>query len=401
MNKYYNSAIAKKVIQDTAKSGIKTAVNIIVGHPGENKKEFKKTIKFLKKNKEYINQITNVSTCFINPSASLGLNPEKYGIVLKDTNNLFDKIKALAGRVLDLMLFSKESWDYAEHSGLKKYFFREINYSDFYDIYGNTPLTRRKKLFKMLSCIYKMNLPVIIVNKPIAVDKKLEKIINKVTDFNKKALSKFKAFKDIKIVQADTGVQIYYKGSEITKKFGINSSLFTKNQGWVDSSWAVWNFNKSNKKNVISAKVIWNKIPVVQLWQIKIINSEKIYLKIIMEVKKDFYLSIRKVGILINDKYDVFEYANNKSIFPDFQKDWSVINLNQPGLDKITVKNSKSDIPDLTVKFLNNNFNCGFQIETGDRRTRAKIISLVEKHNNFIKITKGSYPYFEGLMSFS
>jgi len=80
MLKGYAAKEASEVIQNTHRAGICTNINIIVGFPGETEEDFNQTIEFIRQNKDYIDEVTNVSGCTLFPQADLGRNKEKYGI---------------------------------------------------------------------------------------------------------------------------------------------------------------------------------------------------------------------------------------------------------------------------------------------------------------------------------
>lgn len=88
MNKFYTTNDAQDLIRRTKASGIITRINIIVGYPLETKDDFKQTLNFIKRNKNYIDEITNVSEFVLNPGSDIGNNPEKYEVKLEDHSNL-------------------------------------------------------------------------------------------------------------------------------------------------------------------------------------------------------------------------------------------------------------------------------------------------------------------------
>jgi radical SAM superfamily enzyme YgiQ (UPF0313 family) len=93
MNKFYTAEDAERVIRDTYKAGIQTAINIIVGFPGETEDDFKHTLSFIKRNKDYIYEITNISSFVIMPGSRMGRSPQEYGIELPPANkdlNLYE-----------------------------------------------------------------------------------------------------------------------------------------------------------------------------------------------------------------------------------------------------------------------------------------------------------------------
>ena len=90
MGKGYTSKEASEVIQNTNKAGICTNINIIVGFPGENEDDFNQTIEFIRQNKDYINEVTNISGCTLFPIADIGRNKKKYGVYWEeDTDPMF------------------------------------------------------------------------------------------------------------------------------------------------------------------------------------------------------------------------------------------------------------------------------------------------------------------------
>ena len=81
MGKRYTAQEASEVIRRTHQAGICTNINIIAGFPGETDEDFSLTVKFIQDNKDYIDEITNVSGCTLFPAADLGRNKEKYGVI--------------------------------------------------------------------------------------------------------------------------------------------------------------------------------------------------------------------------------------------------------------------------------------------------------------------------------
>lgn len=80
MGKSYTAQEASEVIKNTHKAGIRTNINIIIGFPGETEEDFKQTIKFIYQNKDYVNEVTNISGCTLFPTADIGRHKEKYGV---------------------------------------------------------------------------------------------------------------------------------------------------------------------------------------------------------------------------------------------------------------------------------------------------------------------------------
>jgi radical SAM superfamily enzyme YgiQ (UPF0313 family) len=83
MGKSYTSAKASEVIRMTHEAGIKVNVNLILGFPGETEDDFNRTLEFVNLNKDYIQEVTNVSACTLFPEADLGRNKWKYGVCFR------------------------------------------------------------------------------------------------------------------------------------------------------------------------------------------------------------------------------------------------------------------------------------------------------------------------------
>jgi len=88
MNKYYTAEDAQRIIRFTHQAGICTNINIIVGFPGETEAQWSQTIEFLKRNREYIDEITNVSGCVLFSGSQMWQHPQKFGIILEHADTL-------------------------------------------------------------------------------------------------------------------------------------------------------------------------------------------------------------------------------------------------------------------------------------------------------------------------
>jgi len=83
MNKYYNSELAERVIRDSSNAGIDTNINIIVGFPGETRKDFEDTLNFIRRNKNYINMVDNLSTLMLSPGTLITKRPELFNVTVE------------------------------------------------------------------------------------------------------------------------------------------------------------------------------------------------------------------------------------------------------------------------------------------------------------------------------
>ncbi|MBN1823123.1 MAG: B12-binding domain-containing radical SAM protein [Endomicrobiales bacterium] len=63
MRKFYSISDAEKVIRDTYNSGINVVLNFIVGFPGETRDDFRQTLEFIGRNREFISNVAPGHEC--------------------------------------------------------------------------------------------------------------------------------------------------------------------------------------------------------------------------------------------------------------------------------------------------------------------------------------------------
>jgi len=80
MKKIYTAEIAKNNIRLAKKAGMETEIFILVGFPGETKKDFVKTSNFIKNNASHINTIKSINTLHLIAGTEVYEEYEKFGL---------------------------------------------------------------------------------------------------------------------------------------------------------------------------------------------------------------------------------------------------------------------------------------------------------------------------------
>ena len=336
MHKIYTAEDAERTLRLTHQAGIKATFNIIIGHPQEGSKEFKETLSFVKRNKDYIDSVINVSTLFINPTASLGREPQKYGLYFPKSPYAFKfiSLKKLIPGYYKI---------FGQMTPVKR--LQGIDISEFTDRYGNTKNVRIKRLIKTLNLLNKLGLfkedP--IINVYVTKNKKLSRIINKI----QKRWVIENGDLCLKCDYKGLG-KLEYKGRLITWKAGFNSALLINNK-WYDSSCYEWRIKKMIKKK-INIVIKMEEIGISQMWILRFINNDSLIWKWKLWGDRKIEVKTVKLGLLLPDFY---RYWKNEAIvgeLPDLGDKWKSIEFK--GAYKIILLPSDSNYPALRLTLI-------------------------------------------------
>lgn len=84
MGKLSDVATGGEVLRNTSKAGIRVAINILVGFPGETDADFQQTLEFLRSHYRYINRIDSVSTLQVVTDTPLWARIDDFDVVLPE-----------------------------------------------------------------------------------------------------------------------------------------------------------------------------------------------------------------------------------------------------------------------------------------------------------------------------
>lgn len=280
MNKRHNALLAEKVVRNTYASGIETAVNIVIGHPGESEKEFQATCEFIKRNKDYIDRVTSISTCFLIPESDLVRNFKKYGIYCKPSLK----------QIINFIFRKRDS---------------SPDYRKFCTYPGNTPSARARWTRKFLTLLRRLQIPYTIINYEKEYDLNLDKFLEKI-EKNVNIL-KYNYFK-LDFSQKGQG-KLYFRNQEITKDIGMNVS-FNINKKWFDSSLAKWKVKSFGR--TLDIELRWLDISLAQHWLIKFKHKSIIDWQVRTYFNDETRVFQYKIGMMLSDQYT--KYALKETI---------------------------------------------------------------------------------------
>lgn len=302
MNKSFDSTVAEQVIRDTHRAGISTAINIIVGHPGESGREFKETCDFLVRNRDFIDEITNVSTCFLMHETDLTKNMDKFGIYFKPP---------IKERFLSF--FKKAP---VEH-----------NYRKFYVKPDNSPWQRARRLRKILGLISKLRIPYQVINRVKEDDVRLGRVFHGRKNNETMIIVSSGPLR----VNLDPGAKImniYCHEHKLTANVGISASFYIKGK-WHDSSlcdWSAWR----KAGNLLSLRVDFEDIPVFQNWQIEV-DKKFIVWSVKTHFTEEVIAGQQKFGLVFNEAYDGYSADGESFELPAIEDSWRDVGFLKAG----------------------------------------------------------------------
>jgi len=80
------AADAARVVRDCHEAGIRTALFIIIGFPGEGEQEFLETCRFVDENAAYIDELKSINSMHIITDTPVHMHPERYNLCLPEVD---------------------------------------------------------------------------------------------------------------------------------------------------------------------------------------------------------------------------------------------------------------------------------------------------------------------------
>jgi len=96
--------------------------------------------------------------------------------------------------------------------------------------------------------------------------------------------------------------RIYFQGRELTKRFGLYTSLFS-NGFWQDSQNAIWEIKKVDDHKIV-AHGEWIYLPIAQDWEIELVADNIIVWRIKMQVYEEVNIERQQTNVMLSPEYD-------------------------------------------------------------------------------------------------
>jgi ABC-type polysaccharide/polyol phosphate transport system ATPase subunit len=205
-------------------------------------------------------------------------------------------------------------------------------------------------------------------------------------------------------------MRLFWEGTELTKKLGLYTSV-QYSDIWCDSTQALWKIHELSK-NKIAAVSSWPWIPLIQHWEITLLNEKTIKWNIRQKVWENFILQKGQVNLMLTDSYSEWFVADKiKGIFSN-----EFIEHNGIFWDRLWCGNTDKPIGAYADKTGENRLNkqslpsvildCNeghraryFAIENTDSFFQARVLQCETMLNNSSKNGETGELYFSGTVT--
>jgi len=204
----------------------------------------------------------------------------------------------------------------------------------------------------------------------------------------------------LKFVFEEGKGRMFWDGVELTKGLCLYTSVRSQSR-WHDSaSWATW---KVEEKNKYMIKVLgeWFYLPLIQLWEIRLMNEKTIEFKVKMKITKKMEADRLQTNIMLLERYTQWLANKEMGEFPLFRPDigdeWYQIRSRSCDAEGIGVLKNYEDGKRLpSVLFFSEpaGSQCYLNVVNSDIYHRGRVLQFLNAKENTFAL--GEYPYFHG-----
>jgi ABC-type polysaccharide/polyol phosphate transport system ATPase subunit len=197
---------------------------------------------------------------------------------------------------------------------------------------------------------------------------------------------------------------LWWEGRELTKRFGLYTSLRSEGR-WYDShTQAAWDIEERTPDTL---KVLgrWLYLPIKQYWKIKLEKNNIIEFSVKLRVDRRIIVDRLQTNIMLSENYKEWLANNDKGFFPAFKgnidDDWQVLWSGPESTKKSqgyigALKNYEGNNYLPTVKFFPQNIDSAWHlcIINSDLYHRGRVLQYLKKGE--ISLSPGEYLYYQG-----
>ena len=201
--------------------------------------------------------------------------------------------------------------------------------------------------------------------------------------------------KDIKIIHSNCGISIFWKEKEITVSPGLNLAINTLGM-WTDSSKAKWQILLQGR-DFFDFKVVYDNLPLSQLWHVKLSNNNEITWRIRIHVEEWLHIDEFRLLALISSYYKIWISDYSYADFPRLDNYWHDVYIKNQQASLVGARFSRGDncLPSFTIE----SHESGLLplVQNPPLGNHSHIVGLrikdTKNKNNF---EPGIYPLFDG-----
>ncbi len=130
----------------------------------------------------------------------------------------------------------------------------------------------------------------------------------------------------LKIVLSNGGINIFWRGIEVTKGMGLSVAINTLGL-WTDSSNGDWQIIDKGK-DYFKVKLVFRDLPLNQIWDINIKDEKEIHWQIDTDIEEWLYIDEFRIVCLVNSRYKTAISNYQQADFPRLDNNWHDLYLN-------------------------------------------------------------------------
>jgi len=200
--------------------------------------------------------------------------------------------------------------------------------------------------------------------------------------------------------------RLFFKGREITKNFGIYTSLysreFDKSGLWYSSLDAIWEVLSVKRKRLL-VKSKWPYLPLAQIWEIKV-KGDGFTWRVDMEAFAETVIERQQAYLMLSDTYDKWGTSGRQSGF--FPEEFALLRWDglyrSRAIDRLHISAKQDNIlPSFNLSCLKEANNFEAVVENSNVTFKSRILGferIIDRDNQ--KLEPGLYKYFHGDISF-